>query len=211
MDVNLDRLSFEQFVDLVFNHPVTDPAWHWADDFDYDFDDGVNTIKHLTTLFREPEFLFEAYSLDQLEQGFYFITLLLCYIKFDGLLWAESIPFSLRENCISSMYELFSRFFVMNSLKTIGFMWWDCLAYGYYMSNGKPEDENGAKVQQAMFETLRHILKIDSEECQKSALHGLGHLKHPETEKTIKDYLRRRFVKLELREYAEKCIAGTMG
>ncbi len=211
MDVNLDELSFEQFVDLVFNHPVTDPAWYWADDFDYYFDDGIATVEHLTSLFREPEFLFEKYSLEQLEQGFYFITFLLCYIKFDGLLWAESIPFSLRKNCISSMYELFSRFFAVNSLKTIGFMWWDCLAYGYYMSNGKPEDENGAKVQQAMFETLRRILKIDSEECQKSALHGLGHLKHPEIEKTIKDYLRRRFVKLELREYAEKCIAGTMG
>jgi hypothetical protein len=211
MDVNLDKLTFEQFVDLVFNHLVTDPAWYWADDFDYYFDDGITSTKHLTRLFSEPEFLFEKFNLEQLEQGFYLITILLCYIKFDGLLWAESITFSLREKCIYSMFDLFERFFAINSLETIGFMWWDCLAYGYYMANGKPEDENGAQVQQAMFETLRRILKLESEDCQKSALHGLGHLKHPETEKTIRNYLRRKFVKLEMREYAEKCIAGTMG
>jgi hypothetical protein len=78
------------------------------------------------------------------------------------------------------------------------------------MQDGISADEDGKEVQQAMFETLKQILEIDSEDCQTSALHGLGHLKHPETEVTIKGFLKRHSVSGKLKDYANACVAGTM-
>ncbi len=211
MSVRLSELSFEQFVDFIFDHPVTEPAWYQTDERDFSFGSGSVTVKNLIALFREPEFLFQRYATEQIEQGFWFISEWLCLVRFRGLLWEKRIPLELRVELVESMFDLFNRFFSVNPLENICFMWWDIIAYGYYMENGKPEDEDGAKIQQAMFKTLRRILELDSEECQKSALHGLGHLKHPETKKTITDFLRRHIVSQELKDHAHLCIAGTMG
>lgn len=211
MSIRLSDLPFEQFVDYIFEHPVTNPAWYQTDKGDFTFGSGKVIVQDLIDLFRQPEFLFDKYSFEQLEQGFWFVSGWLCLVRFRGLLWEKRIALELREELVRSMFELFSRFFAVNALENICFMWWDIIAYGYYMENGKPEDEDGAKIQQAMFETLRRILELDSEDCQKSALHGLGHLKHPETEKTINDFLRRYIVSRELKDYAHLCIAGTMG
>jgi hypothetical protein len=204
--IKLDKLTFEQFIDFVFNRTQETECG-----FDeYKFGETKVTAEYLIKLFRNPKFLLENFNSEQIEEGFELITELLCFVKFDGLLWDIRLPFSLREELISSMFDLFSKLFANNSFETIDFMWWDILAYGYSMENGSSEDEDGAKVQRVMFETLKRILEIESEECQKSALHGLGHLKHSETEKTINDFLRRHPVDSDLREYAISCINGTM-
>lgn len=205
----LDRLSFEQFLDFGFDRGLEDQFWFHSEEFL--LGDTEVAARYLIRLFRAPEILTEKYSPWQIEQGLRFVTNLLCFIKFDGLLWDKDLAFSLREELIASTFDLFARYFARHPTDTVGFMWWDIIAYGYYMENGQPEDEDGARVQQTMFETLRKILEIDSEECQKSALHGLGHLKHPETEKTIRNFLRGRRVSSELSEYALRCIDGTMG
>jgi hypothetical protein len=44
-------------------------------------------------------------------------------------------------------------------------------------------------MQDVMFQTLVRILSLDSETCQTAALHGLGHLHHPETKTLIDRYL----------------------
>jgi hypothetical protein len=46
-------------------------------------------------------------------------------------------------------------------------------------------------MQNAMFETLSQILSLPSLECQRAALHGLGHLHHPDTEALVLRYLER--------------------
>ena len=48
------------------------------------------------------------------------------------------------------------------------------------------EDE---RMQDVIFQTLTAILALDSDICQKAALHGLGHLHHPETENLITSYI----------------------
>ncbi|HEX8734953.1 MAG TPA: hypothetical protein VF721_06515 [Pyrinomonadaceae bacterium] len=208
MSVRLDKFSFEQFVEFVFN-PQTDHILFISGEYSYG--NPSVTLRHLTRLFRRPEFLLDSYNPNQLEKGFFYVVpYLLCEVKFYGLLWDKRVPLSLREECISSMFDLFARFFAVNPLEHSCFMWWDGLAYGYYMENGAAADEDGIEIRQAMFETLKRILEIDSEDCQKSALHGLGHLRHPETEKTINDFLRRHKVNQKLKDYAYACIAGTM-
>jgi len=207
--ISLDCLSFEQFLKFGFDRTLEDRCWYHSEDFL--IGNPSHTTRHLIKFFREPEILSGKYTPRQIEQGLYFVANLLCYIKFTGLFWDTRLPFELREELIFANYELFARFFAHHETEHVCFMWWDVLAYGYYMENGKPADEDGARVQQAMFETLKKILEIDSEACRQSALHGLGHLKHPETEKTINDFLRRNRVSQELKDYAQACIDGTMG
>lgn len=206
----LDTLSYAEFVDFAFGHNLDDSVWYYSFD-GYKFGNTNVVVRHLITLFRAPEILAKKFTPRQIESGFYFVASLLCAIKFDGLFWDTRVPFEKREELIFANYDLFSKLFAHYETENICFMWWDSLAYGYYMENGKAADEDGARVQQVMFETLKKILEIDSEACQKSALHGLGHLKHAETEPTIKDFLRRRRVSQELKDYAQECIDGTMG
>ncbi len=205
----LDKLSYADFVEFAFDRDLSDNVWYYSFDA-YIFGNTNVTAQHLITLFRAPEVL-EKYTPRQIEQGLYFVTSLLCDIKFDGLFWDTRLPFERREELIFANYDLFARFFAHHKTENICFMWWDVLAYGYYMANGKAEDEDGERVQQAMFETLKKILEIDSGDCQESALHGLGHLKHAETEQAIKDFLRRHRASQELKDYAQACIDGTMG
>jgi hypothetical protein len=44
-------------------------------------------------------------------------------------------------------------------------------------------------MQDVIFQTLTAILAIDSDICQRAALHGLGHLHHPETGNLIQRYI----------------------
>lgn len=58
-------------------------------------------------------------------------------------------------------------------------------------------------MQDVIFEVLADLLRSDSEICQDAALHGLGHLHHPETERLIKKYIKQhRSLGKERREYA---------
>jgi len=59
-----------------------------------------------------------------------------------------------------------------DALDNICFMWWE-----YFPSAGLPtttDDEREAVVD-ALIEVMSKILQLDSEACQESALHGLGH------------------------------------
>ena len=44
-------------------------------------------------------------------------------------------------------------------------------------------------MQDVIFETLAKILELDSLRSQADALHGLGHLHHPQTEQLISKYI----------------------
>ena len=107
------------------------------------------------------------------------------------------------------MESLYSKFFAVNSLETVGFMWWDQLAYDYHPMKLRlpPRNEEDARVQEAMFETLSRILDLDSPDCQKAALHGLSHVQHPKTRQVIEGFLRKSSdLEEEIANYARYCI-----
>jgi len=88
------------------------------------------------------------------------------------------------------MFELFQRFFAFERLDTSVFRWWDSLRYDWRCGN-RNRDRGGEdlQLQDVFFGTLAKILFLDSETCQDSALHGLGHLHHPGTTELIDRYL----------------------
>jgi len=83
-------------------------------------------------------------------------------------------------------------------------MWWDALCYDWHCGNKKRErGGEDRSMQDVMFETLRSILAQDSEICHGAALHGLGHLHHPDTKQLIDVYLTQHpALKKEWRDYA---------
>ena len=91
-----------------------------------------------------------------------------------------------RSECIASMGILFERLFFNEPLDTSVFMWWDSLCYSWHCGNRRREKGGeDSELQDVYFQTLQKVLSLDSWICQSAALHGLGHLHHPDTERVI--------------------------
>jgi hypothetical protein len=215
MAINLNKYSFEQWVTFVFDHPISqseEKEWYWQDEWEHEADHSL-MLEYLIRLFRNPTFLIDTYSPEQLEQGFWFLQRPVGLLE-EGLKDTD-VKWQLCRECILSMGDLFERLFAVNPLDDSAcHMWWDLLIGGYlgtWHTSWDPliVDDKDLRTQQAIFQTLCRILKLESRECQKAALHGLGHLNHPLTKQTIEAYLNQNsMIDGELKEYAIKCIEG---
>jgi len=215
--VDLTKASYGEFVDFVFDHPT--PASPWEPEWFHDpelevFYDARVQAAHLARLFREPEPIAKRFTCEQLEQGFWLILgpagLDSGFLQ--GLLWDDELEWELRAALIDAMVDLFADFFAKEPLETTCFLWWDLLAWDYGPGGRDPaRDADDARVQAAMFEALCRILALDSESCRKAALHGLGHLRHPDGPRTIEQWLETcGNADPALRDYARECASGTM-
>jgi hypothetical protein len=189
-DFDITNYSFDEFISFVFAHEVAaerETDWYWKGP-DVTFAP-QQVCAYYVRLFRNPEFLLERFSKPQLEQGFWAI--------FGGidwglgkLLWETEIPFSQRKECVTAMFDLFSRFFATEPLEGSCFMWWDALCYDWHCRlRVRERGGEDLEMQDVMFQTIAAILFLDSPHCQKAALHGLGHLHHPETQTLVQRYI----------------------
>jgi hypothetical protein len=198
MSINLNNYSFDEWVKFVFDHPVFEPAWYWDDAWDWEGDPNV-VLKNASRLFSSPEFLLQEFRPEQIEQGFWF--LLGSAGKLDRWVWAKEIDWTIRKDCINSMVNVFEQLFVKNPLGETCYMWWDLL--------GEFRDEGDPAVRGEMLESLSRVLKIESYDCQISALHGLGHLTHGGKKKIIEEFLNvRSTLDEKTKEYARAAMEG---
>ena len=198
-DVDLTRYSFEDFVGFLFDREVSPklndvPEWErdwWYSELDDTF--VAETIcAYYIRLFHEPEFLLKRFSKAQLEAGFWAIQSPLLNCSIPNLLLDSDLPIAMREQCARSMVDLFKRLFAIEGLDTSVHMWWDSLCYDWHCGNRNRErGGDDRQFQDIFFQVLEETLAIDSERCQAAALHGLGHLHHPNTEGLIKRYIER--------------------
>jgi len=204
--IDISKFSFDEFMMFLFDRDVPaetekrDP-WYWHTEVTLDPE---QVCIHYVRLFREPKFLLERFSRKQLEQGFWGIQSGNINCSVALIIWMDGLPFLLRESCVRSMFHLFEHLFAIEPLETSAHMWWDSLCYGWHCGNrNRARGGEDLSMQDVMFETLRKTLALDSEFCQSAALHGLGHLHHPETEQLVQQYLKQRpALDCELREYA---------
>ncbi|MBA3857498.1 MAG: hypothetical protein C0507_11375 [Cyanobacteria bacterium PR.3.49] len=186
---DLRRSSYDEFLDFVFDHPVEKESWYSGSKVEVVFD-AVHNAELLTELFCNARPLLDKYSREQLEQGFWTLQSgrligLVEYVMHD-----LSVPFEKRAECIRSMFYLYRDLFAVDDLETSTNMWWDSISGTYNIGRRThTTSEDDRKIQDVMFETLTKILYLESEECQGAALHGLGHLRHPNTEKVIRDWI----------------------
>ncbi|MBX3066684.1 MAG: hypothetical protein KF726_27135 [Anaerolineae bacterium] len=181
-------ITFDDFVTTVFTQSPS-AAYHILDDRSLDV---IEVIKFYIQLFNAPAFLADKFTIDQLEQGFWTIQSAGYELSVGFLLGDQDIPLELRLACIRAMYILYRDCFApLTDLGDSVGMWWDSIISGYEMGRDRAiefSDEHEA-IRNAMAETLTLILEDDSLECQGSALHGFGHLCHPQTERVIMVWL----------------------
>jgi hypothetical protein len=190
--VDLINYSYDEFVAFLFDRDVPDESekkdsWDWHIDVEFD---AKKVCAYYVRLFRKPEFLLTRFTKPQLEQGFWAIQGPNLDCSVTRIILESDLPLALREECIRSMVDLFKHLFAKESLDTAVSMWWDSLCYDWHCGN-RDRERGGEdeRLQDVFFETLSTLLSFDSENCQGAALHGLGHLHHPDTPKIIEQYL----------------------
>ena len=190
--VDLTRINFDEFVSFLFDRDVSLESggrdyWYWHVELEFD----PKTIcAYYVRLFRQPEFLLGRFTKTQLEEGFWAIhgPNLDCAVS--NIIRDSNLPLSVREECIRSMVDLFKRLFATETFDTSVGMWWDSLCYDWHCGN-RDRNRGGEdlELQDIFVQTLARVLAIDSWICQGAALHGLGHLHHPETKELIEQFL----------------------
>lgn len=174
--------AYEKWVRQVFDHPVTDPAWHWDIGADVAQPVREESVSHLTRLFEHPEIL-SVYSDAQLNQAFWYLVDSGC----SDYMWClvePPVDLALRMRGIHAISILFRELFAKRCtarlshldeagrgpLNSACYMWWDI-----FPRPRITEDDEGRRIELALIATMKLTLSIDSVACQESALHGLGH------------------------------------
>jgi hypothetical protein len=188
--LNLKNISFDEFVSLIFHRGA--PAEQ--DNLDtafYEVEiDAKKLCSYYVQLFRQPEFLLSQFTKQQLEDGFWAIMGNTHEWSAGNLIDYSDAPLASRKECIESMAILFERLFVNEPLDTSVHMWWDPLCYAWHSGNRKRENGGeDSELQDIFFHTLVKVLALDSWICQGAALHGLGHLHHPNTAEVVRRFI----------------------
>ena len=198
-------VSFEQWVQHIFNHPITDPAWYW--DLDADERAGANdaewtaatTVAFLTETFMQAGTVLLSYSDAQVNQGLNYLVSGNCSDWMYDVL-DDSVPWLERRQCIHSIYTLFEQCFAKrcsphlshldepgaNPLNSVCYMWWDS-----FPAYGQPKNPARREVDAALLRVMQQTLYLDSDACCESALHGLGHWRmyYPKVTLIIDEFL----------------------
>lgn len=214
MGKRLIDITFEEWLNYVFDHPVTDPAWYW--DIDDDLDDGppATTVDYMTQLFENAASVLRPFSDAQVNQGLNYLVNSSCSSYVFALL-DQDVAWPDRYRCIQSIYTLFESCLAVrcsehlshldetgaNPLNDVTYMWWDVIPIC-----GEPDNKLRRKKDKPVLGVLQQILSLNSLACQESALHGLGHW-HPEypqqVNKIIDSFLaKHRRMRPELEQYA---------
>jgi hypothetical protein len=185
---DLRNISFDEFVSLIFLRDTPVRPDELGQPF-YEVD-ARKLCTYYVRLFRQPEFLLSQFTKEQLEQGFWAIMGHTQEWSAGNLIYYSDAPLASRKECVESMAVLFERLFVNEPLDTSVHMWWDSLCYDWHCGNRKRK--NGGEdleLQDTFFHTLVKVLTVDSWICQGAALHGLGHLHHPQTAEVVSRFI----------------------
>lgn len=222
-----DDISYEEWVNYVFDHPILDPEW-WFQDAESGFLQEWNEDKlpeialdYMTRLFSDPAFLIERFSRAQIDQGLNFLVSNSCSNHM-FVLTNQSLLWSARSACFDAMIPLYAKLMAPVYGDDIAYldrepkpadqpnyacyMWWDIIPL--YGGMDHPDRD---RINDAVLHIFAEVLKLDSEACLESVLHGLGHwdmYMNDRTRPIVENFLRRTDISPELRRYAEYAATG---
>ncbi|MGE3076675.1 MAG: hypothetical protein AB7N24_21615 [Dehalococcoidia bacterium] len=163
------RISAEEFARALFDRPVPDPGpdpdWE-GETFDPNPGD-QRFVELCTELFTRFGELSAPYSVEQIDQGLWKLNAGPYFLALFHLT-DEQLPVEVGISCVESMVHLYSDFLCPRSPEAhVGslYMWWD---HGWF--DAVPEFLHSVLV------ALTTVLDLPNQQCQKAALHGLGHL-----------------------------------
>jgi hypothetical protein len=215
MDTTLD-----EWVRFVFDHPVTETAWHFDVDAPYLTLPAAHAATLIAQAFERSGELLRPFTDAQLNQGFWFLVssgssdYLFCLTD-ASVAWPE------RRRALRSFLPLFRDVMAArctaslshrgesgSALNSACYMWWDLLPLDGFWQRGRPPDPIHAEA----LAVLTEFLEIPHDACRESALHGLGHLAliHPEAAPIIDTFIERSrdHLRSELLAYATQARTG---
>lgn len=194
--VDLSNYGFGDFVGFLFQRPVVPvpdsgtgqpEPWYWQTEVAFN---PTTVAGYYIRLFTDPTSALSSYSADELEQGFWAIMSGNLDCGVNPVIWDDTVPLEIRESVVRSIYTLYKDFFASHPLETADNMWWDSLAYDWHCDlRARSNGGEDLSMQDVMFEVLVKILDLPQTHTQYAALHGLGHLHHPETQQHIRAWL----------------------
>ncbi len=110
----LNISTFSEWITYIFDHPVTDPAWHWDIDADL-WDEDLHweqALEYLTLLFENSSALLQGYSDAQLNQGFWYLACNACS-NYMFVLCDPDLELVKRRLCIVAMSAIFKDCFAV--------------------------------------------------------------------------------------------------
>ena len=222
---DISALSYDDFIHYFFTAPDNE-LWKIDDDGEeFWFPVKANPavlVRHLTRFCTEFRQIADRVSPQTLDHG---IDGMLSAANFQlqTVLWDNKIPIEERIGCIRSMCRVFADFVANRKVETLEgsyFMWWDHLATSFWFEQTYhrklpsenyellPEDDR--RIVDAMFETLMEILRLDDDRVKSCALHGLGHLHHPQVRSVVQQFIENQSTGLtaDAISWLEKCRDG---
>jgi hypothetical protein len=149
----------------------------------------------------------------QLDQGLWAIFGQVRCLRF---IFDSKVAVQARIACIESMYAAFRdvvSHYEGDIEATFYWMWWNMIMHEFHpvpkeykLGYVKLTDDEQSMID-VIFRTLAKILALPHRGCQVAALHGLGHLYHPEAARLIEAYIdgHRTELSEEQIQYAEYC------
>lgn len=210
---------YEEWIEAIFDHPVTDPEWYWSDDqtFEADPTDIVTLIEQTFTHAGRD---LGRFSAAQVNQGLWYLSFQTCSDYLEALK-DPRVPIARRLEAIRSIYLLYRDCFQArcshilshlgqngSPLNNICYMFWDL--------NGLRNLEglkDGAVLADCIFAVLARTLELPHISCQEAAIHGYGELAvfFPErVQSTIEEVLAKDQLVPALRDYARSAGAGML-
>ena len=182
MSITSASSSLDKWIEYVFDHPVTNPAWHWATDAPEWDGPPAQVATHIAETFEESGRLLARFSDEQLNQAFWFLVCSSCSVFMCALV-DPGVPSPSRLRALRSLVPLFEQVMAArcsphlshldepgaNPLNSACYMWWDILPI-----HGCPGEPARAEFDAEVLEVLRRLLAIPHDACRESALHGIS-------------------------------------
>lgn len=210
---------YEQWIDFIFDHPMTDPAWYcdWDDELPFEATE-TDIARLIAETFTNAWIDLARFTDAQVNRGLWFLASP-GLSSFMRSLTNEEVPLEIRLAGIRSIFPLYRDFFqdrcpgilshlseMGSDLNTICYMFWDVVAIGSLKGN---RDE--VALADAVFEVLARTLSLPHLACKEAAIHGYGEMQyyHPKRVATALDgFLAGEIGNARLREYAENAREG---
>jgi hypothetical protein len=216
-----DPRELQRWVNFLFDHPVTEPEWYWAENAPEWTGRRERIPELIAEIFENAGDVLSSFSDEQLSQGLWFLAgdapqeLLLALL--DG-----EVPLAARLRALRSFVPLFEQIMSKrcsphlahldesgaSPLNSACYMWWDMMPIG-----ACPVESKRAEFDSTAILTMRNILAIPHDACRESALHGIGHwvVSYPQAGAIVDDFLAlNNGLRPELVEYAKRAKAGNV-
>jgi hypothetical protein len=214
-----DSSSLAKWIEYVFDHPVTDPAWHCAPHAPEWEGPPAQVATHIAETFEDSRRLLARFSDEQLNQAFWFLV---SSSEFMYALVDPGVPSSSRLRALRSFVPLFEQVMAArcsphlshldesgaNALNSACYMWWDILSV-----YGCPEEPARAEFDAEVLVVLRRLLAISHDACRESALHGISEwsIYYPKVQEILDEFLSLTpHLRPELVSYAQRARVGNV-